>query len=90
MNGSTFFNSGHVDYLDKNWTDTERSIKTSKPVSKNMFNDFEQRDYDFDDLEKKELVRAEADDIYAKATAQVKQIITGYFSVMPDYQIVFR
>lgn len=57
MNGSTFFNSGYVDYLDKNWTDTERSIKTNKPVSKNMFNDFKQHDYDFDDLEKRLLAK---------------------------------
>lgn len=57
MHGSTFFNSGYVDYLDKNWTDTEQSITANKPVAKNMFNDFEQRDYDFDDLEKRLLAK---------------------------------
>lgn len=57
MHGSTFFNSGYVDYLDKNWNDTEQSITTNKPVAKNMFNDFEQRDYDFDDLEKRLLAK---------------------------------
>lgn len=57
MHGSTFFNSGYVDYLDKNWNDTEQSITTNKPVAKNMFNDFEQRDYDFEDLEKRLLAK---------------------------------
>lgn len=57
MHGSTFFNSGYVDYLDKNWNDTEQSITSNKPAAKNMFNDFEQRDYDFDDLEKRLLAK---------------------------------
>lgn len=57
MQGSTFFNSGYVDYLDKNWNDTEKSITTNKQVTKNMFNDFEQHDYDFDDLEKRLLAK---------------------------------
>ena len=52
MHGSTFFNSGYVDYLDKNWTDTERSITANKPAPKNKFTGFEQREYDFDDIEK--------------------------------------
>lgn len=51
MHGSTFFNSGYVDYLDKNWADTEHSIKVNKPVPKNKFTGFEQREYDFDDIE---------------------------------------
>ena len=51
MHGSTFFNSGYVDYLDKNWTDTEQSIKANKPVPKNKFTGFEQREYDFEDIE---------------------------------------
>lgn len=47
QNGSTFFNSGYIDYLDSNYEE-------SKPVSKstNKFNQFEQREYDFDELEK--------------------------------------
>lgn len=52
QNGSTFFNSGYVDYLDENY---EPSKQTAKPSS-NKFNDFEQRNYskeDMDDLEKK-------------------------------------
>lgn len=51
MHGSTFFNSGYVDYLDKNWADTEHSVKANKPVQKNKFTGFEQREYDFDDIE---------------------------------------
>jgi hypothetical protein len=45
QNGSTFFNSGYVDYLDANYT---------KPAAKNprnSFNSFPQREYDFEDLE---------------------------------------
>lgn len=46
--GSTFFNSGYVDYLDDNYSpgkDTERK--------KNSFNNFDQRQYNYDDLERK-------------------------------------
>lgn len=46
--GSTFFNSGYVDYLDENYSpgkDTERK--------KNNFNNFDQRQYNYDDLERK-------------------------------------
>ena len=57
MQGSTFFNSGYVDYLDKNWDDTESSIRPNKSTKKNMFTDFEQHDYDFDDLEKRLLAK---------------------------------
>ena len=57
MHGSTFFNSGYVDYLDKNWSDTERSVKLSKPLEKNKFNGFEQREYDFEDIEKQLLIK---------------------------------
>lgn len=45
QNGSTFFNSGYVDYLDGNF-------EPSKVISNNKFNNFEQRDYDYDNLEK--------------------------------------
>ena len=45
QNGSTFFNSGYVDYLDANY---------EKPQQKAMPGELEcQRDYDYDDLEKK-------------------------------------
>ncbi|EOT29447.1 hypothetical protein C805_00030 [Eubacterium sp. 14-2] len=46
QNGSTFFNSGYVDYLDANYTEQE----TKK--NRNGFNSFPQRKYDFDKLEK--------------------------------------
>lgn len=46
QNGSTFFNSGHVDYLDANYTEP------TPKKSKNSFNNFEQRECDFDELEK--------------------------------------
>lgn len=46
QNGSTFFNSGYVDYLDANYS----KQKNAKPA--NRFNDFEQREYDCGKLEK--------------------------------------
>lgn len=47
QNGSTFFNSGYVDYLDANYEPTK-----IKPQKKNAFHNFNQRQYDFDELEK--------------------------------------
>lgn len=47
QNGSTFFNSGYVDYLDANYTKPE----PKKP--KNRFNDFPQREYDMNKLERR-------------------------------------
>lgn len=47
QNGSTFFNSGYVDYLDANY---EPSKKTN--AKRCGFNDFEQRQYDYEALEK--------------------------------------
>lgn len=49
QNGSTFFNSGYVDYLDANYVPG----KTEVAKKKNNFNNFSQRDYDFSELEKK-------------------------------------
>ena len=45
QNGSTFFNSGYIDYLDANYV-------PGKQTGGNQFTQFPQRDYDFDDLEK--------------------------------------
>lgn len=45
-NGSTFFHSGYVDYLDANYEEGKR------PVKKSDFNNFQQREYDFESLEK--------------------------------------
>ena len=50
MYGSTFFNSGYVDYLDENYTPTEKKPKKSN--YKNSFNNFDQRTYDYKDLER--------------------------------------
>jgi soluble cytochrome b562 len=47
QNGSTFFNSGYVDYLDANYEPTK-----AKPQKKNSFNNFNQREYNFDELER--------------------------------------
>lgn len=47
--GSTFFNSGYVDYLDENYTPSKKPAVKAK---KNGFNNVNQRDYDFDELEK--------------------------------------
>lgn len=46
--GSTFFNSGYVDYLDENYVPG----KTAKPQPQNSFNNFSQRSYDYDELER--------------------------------------
>lgn len=49
QNGSTFFNSGYVDYLDKNYVPGS----TKKPRGPTaQFNQFMQNDYDFEALEK--------------------------------------
>lgn len=55
QNGSTFFNSGYVDYLDENY---EKPKRAENKVQHN----FEQRDYDFDELEKKLLKKQLGDD----------------------------
>lgn len=51
QNGSTFFNGGYVDYLDANYVPGK-----SGPQKKSGFNQFQQNDYNFDELEK-ELLR---------------------------------
>ncbi len=51
-NGSTFFNSGYIDYLDANYVPE----KEKKKEKKNNFNNFPQRNYDFEDLERKLLL----------------------------------
>lgn len=45
QNGSTFFNSGYVDYLDDNFEE-------SKPKINTKFNKFQHNNYDFESLEK--------------------------------------
>lgn len=51
QNGSTFFNSGYVDYLDANYT-PGKAQKPKTPKSTSQFNQFPQNDYDFEQLEK--------------------------------------
>lgn len=46
--GSTFFNSGYVDYLDGNYVPGKPQAERKK----SSFNNFEQRQYDYDDLER--------------------------------------
>lgn len=48
QNGSTFFNSGYVDYLDENYS----PAKEGKKPKKNSFNNFDQREYDYEELER--------------------------------------
>lgn len=50
MHGSTFFNSGYIDYLDGNYVPGKKVIQKPK---RNSFNNFNQRQYDYNDLEKK-------------------------------------
>lgn len=54
-NGSTFFNSGYIDYLDANYKEQgQRELKGQKETAKkNSFNSFPQREYDYDELEKR-------------------------------------
>lgn len=47
QNGSTFFNSGYIDYLDVNYTKAE-----PRRTKQNEFNNFRQREYDFEKLER--------------------------------------
>lgn len=48
MHGSTFFNSGYIDYLDANYEEG----KVAGKKANNAFNQFQQNEYDFDSLEK--------------------------------------
>lgn len=47
QNGSTFFNSGYVDYLDANYVPD----KHPKPKDKNKFRDYKQREYSSGEME---------------------------------------
>lgn len=58
QNGSTFFNNGYIDYLDKNYVLSNN--KNNKGTKANKFNDFNQRTYDYNELEK-ELLNGEGD-----------------------------
>lgn len=49
QNGSTFFNSGYIDYLDENY---EKPAVIAQKPKNNQFHNFEERDYNYDELEK--------------------------------------
>ena len=49
MNGSRFFGSAYVDYLDDNY----QAPKEKPKEGENKFHNFEQRQYDYDELEKR-------------------------------------
>ena len=51
QNGSTFFNSGYVDFLDENYSDLPSEKKKTS---------FEQRSYDYNDLEQRLLANRQA------------------------------
>ncbi|MDF2844768.1 MAG: hypothetical protein K0R00_3194 [Herbinix sp.] len=56
QNGSTFFTSGYIDYLDANYSPDAVSNQSVKPVKTNKHNQYPQRQYtaeDYDDIEKK-------------------------------------
>lgn len=53
QNGSTFFNSGYVDYLDVNYDSSGADAKPKKSNAGTRFSNFEQIDYDFDELERR-------------------------------------
>lgn len=58
QNGSTFFNSGYIDYLDVNYEKPERIQSEKTPGELNC-----QRDYDFDSLEQQLLQKQLGDEI---------------------------
>ena len=58
QNGSTFFNSGYIDYLDANYEKLERIQSEKTPGELNC-----QRDYDFDSLEQQLLQKQLGDEI---------------------------
>ena len=54
QNGSTFFNSGYIDYLDENYEPPSRSKPERQNNSRpNSFHNFDQRHYDFAEVERK-------------------------------------
>lgn len=47
QNGSTFFNSGYIDYLDENWQPA-----VTRPQTKKAFTNFNQRNNNYDELQR--------------------------------------
>ena len=52
QNGSTFFHIGYVDYLDENYTPPDPKSRTAGSAKTNKFNNFNQRNYDYNELER--------------------------------------
>ena len=52
QNGSTFFHSGYIDYLDENYAPPDPKSRTAGSAKTNKFNNFNQRNYDYNELEK--------------------------------------
>ena len=52
QNGSTFFHSGYIDYLDENYTPPDPKSRTAGSAKTNKFNNFNQRNYDYNELER--------------------------------------
>lgn len=50
QNGSTFFNSGYVDYLDANFSPDRPVPRKPSSGTQNKFCNFEQRNYNYDEL----------------------------------------
>lgn len=48
QNGSTFFNSGYVDYLDANYMPNKKQNQKQNQKNANAFHNFEQRNTDYD------------------------------------------
>ena len=55
-NGSTFFNSGYIDYLDVNCVPYVPEEGKKKNKKKNTFQNFPQREYDYESLERQLLL----------------------------------
>lgn len=56
QNGSTFFTSGYIDYLDSNYAPAPEQPKSR--AAGNKFNNFQQRDMDIDSMERQLLSNA--------------------------------
>lgn len=58
QNGSTFFTSGYVDYLDSNYASAPEQPRSRAAGTGNKFNNFQQRDMDIDSMERQLLSNA--------------------------------
>ncbi|MBO6143589.1 MAG: hypothetical protein J6O72_09465 [Lachnospira sp.] len=58
QNGSTFFTSGYVDYLDSNYAPAPEQPRSRAAGTGNKFNNFQQRDMNIDSMERQLLSNA--------------------------------